>query len=259
MKTPRVPRRPGRSGFTLVELLVVIGIISVLISILLPAINRARQSAKAVACASNMRQVGAALLMYANDNRGFLPCVITPDNPNVGSGGHLSIWVDSLLPYVGMKSERFFGNPMGGHMPPPNVFTCPSVTDPHPSSYGVQTTYNPTTGGWTRNYWSDGENYTNTAVYHPRKFSDYGGKASETALLCEALPNAYGRPSLIVATSTAEGGTYWYGASPFNAAPMHNRQLNWLFADGHVIPRPYAPTDIYSGDSEFTPRWVLRK
>src|SRR5688572_23629146 len=61
------------SAFTLVELLVVIGVIAVLIGLLLPVLSKARAAANRAACLSNIRQLGVGVLMYCNDNGGWFP------------------------------------------------------------------------------------------------------------------------------------------------------------------------------------------
>src|SRR4051812_46746010 len=71
--SPNSARAGPPRGFTLVELLVVIGIIALLIAILLPALRRARDAAVGTACLSNLRQIGLAFHLYADENRGWLP------------------------------------------------------------------------------------------------------------------------------------------------------------------------------------------
>ena len=71
-----------RTGFTLVELLVVIGIIALLMAILLPTLSKARQSAKTLVCLSQIRQLQTAQIFYANDNRGYFV------QAGLGHGGH---------------------------------------------------------------------------------------------------------------------------------------------------------------------------
>ena len=80
-----------RTGFTLIELLVVIAIIAILAAILFPVFAQAREKARATACLSNEKQIGAAYMMYATDYDGFLP--LTLDSPG-------SSWTDQCQPYI---------------------------------------------------------------------------------------------------------------------------------------------------------------
>lgn len=136
----RSPRAQNRCGaFTLVELLVVIGIIAVLISVLLPALNKARQQAQVTACMANMKQLMNAWVMYANDNRGQLVFAET------GPGGTVTIdkpptpiytivqpdgWV---IDVPGNGSEGVEASVRAGalwkYAPAVGTYRCPSSTD----------------------------------------------------------------------------------------------------------------------------------
>lgn len=108
------------SAFTLIELLMVIGIIAILASIIIPSISKIRASAANVKCTSNLRQIGVALNMYANEQSDdSYPRTI--DQPKEGQPA--TTWMQKLIPYVGL--------PEGSMGPPPlprstGIFLCPS-------------------------------------------------------------------------------------------------------------------------------------
>jgi len=94
-------RRCGSPGFTLVELLVVVAVIAVLISLLLPAIQSAREAARRVQCCNNLLQIGTAIGSYASSNRVFPPGVVDVNGPitNLAIGYHFG-WAAKILPFM---------------------------------------------------------------------------------------------------------------------------------------------------------------
>ncbi|MEM7807676.1 MAG: type II secretion system protein, partial [Planctomycetota bacterium] len=114
-----------RLGFTLVELLVVIGIIALLVGILLPTLSRARESANEIKCLSNLRSIGQGFAIYTSDNNFFLPAAYVYNNsgsagiaPDAGGGSA----GDPTLGYTHW-SFLIYGE---GETTPEDAFTCPS-------------------------------------------------------------------------------------------------------------------------------------
>jgi prepilin-type N-terminal cleavage/methylation domain-containing protein len=107
-----------RSGFTLVELLVVIGMIAVLTALLLPAVQKVREAANRMACANNLKQIGLALHNYHDTNRRFPPAVQMPyAKASDGSLTNSAVapfgpnWAVFLLPYVEQEALFVRANP----------------------------------------------------------------------------------------------------------------------------------------------------
>lgn len=139
-----VPGQRRRSAFTLVELLVVIGIIALLISMLMPALSKARQSALQIKCAANLRQIGIGFQMYRSDNRNWIGPLNSAVNYNAQSVTLKSygMW-DTIGPYLGNKAwgglsgiagtpkefASFWGQPAQRYSFRRSPFSCPLIPD----------------------------------------------------------------------------------------------------------------------------------
>src|SRR5438874_1295633 len=120
------------TGFTLVELLVVIGIIALLISILLPALNKARETANRVKCASNLRQIGMSIYMFAGENKQRLPY------HQLVNGVGTSTWGSNIIPWwmQRMYMHDFF-RLVDRYGAKPELFNCPSLVSRHGTEFGA--------------------------------------------------------------------------------------------------------------------------
>jgi prepilin-type N-terminal cleavage/methylation domain-containing protein/prepilin-type processing-associated H-X9-DG protein len=286
------PTRPSsgqaHKAFTLVELLVVIGIIALLISILLPALSRAREQASRIKCASNLRQIGAALFIYANgetrngnslprtyfnpaaevegDNNGNTIAFTwwnspssfgLPGNPTVGPGG-------TTVPPVNDIPASFFLLLKISNLTPA-VFVCPSSPIAHvidfPAHDGLPA------GPVSYDGWGDasGDTFNNLLSYSiespfPSDNARLGGWRWNGTLSADYAIAADINPGINAILETGEvnvnnvtptsSGIQLKGAN----SPNHRQEgQNVLYGDGHVEwqPTAYAGALISYGGSSW--------
>lgn len=145
--TARPPQASPRRGFTLIELLVVISIIAVLMSLILPGIQSAREAARRIECMNNIRNVGIAMISQATSNSGRLPPIIDQSGYN---------WPVQLLGYLDQNQliqagPTYYGSDQNTTGTPTGikVLTCPSDTNNFQKTNGLSYAVNAGVGNWT--------------------------------------------------------------------------------------------------------------
>ncbi len=223
--TTRDSARPA-AGFTLIELLVVIAIIALLVSILLPSLQRATELARAVVCASNIKQLGLPVQYYADDYGDVLvPSTIYID------------WREahSRLTTLGYAEDN-------------EIWMCPSV-DPDPAWFA---TGQPRGGGYSVNLyhvhpmvvgWYQGPPYN----AHPVRRSELT-RGSEVISFLEGR----GMRANHAARYSYYGYCPWWGGelqvTKDLTSQRHDKRNNVLFADGHAETVPYDDIIVNAGD-----------
>ena len=252
VRTEAKPPAWGRDGFTLTELMVVVGLISVLISLLFPVVAKVRVAANAAKCSSNLHQMGVAFSMYLAESRGRAPDWVwdTPDTPDIAWHGY---WPGIL--------EK--GSVKG------NVLICPSAPDPTGlnSAHGYGDAMHCWTGSFPRN--GTGIRLSETtwrdSSYGYNRYLTAGAFAGQ-AVSVTALRDFSGTPAFM--------DCVWAETMPFNGSPpapaepppdltgshatpgspghwkfliaRHGRGINVCMADGSVTWVPLEETYMLS-------------
>jgi prepilin-type N-terminal cleavage/methylation domain-containing protein/prepilin-type processing-associated H-X9-DG protein len=215
--------RRNNLSFTLIELLIVIAIIAILASLLLPALGKARNKAKEIACSGNLRQIGIGIHLYSQDFGGYLPVMPTNySNPNI-----IATWDLGAFHLGHLKTN--------GYLSVLDLFYCPGA-----SSEGSQCNLS-----WAKSSFLKGQNVYSSYVYDTYSYDKNSFTTSLNNMTMSKLKPNWGIVADIVNFNSP---------SAVNGSINHNRDgANALYVDGRVkwIPRGAFPAMTSNGSGSY--------
>ena len=223
-------KQPRRivSGFTLVELLVVIGIIALLIGILIPTLSKAQQQAKVTACLSNLKQLTQGWIMYANDNRGSMPFAETGDGADPSNVDKRDGWVIDKPgdPDTNTRASIEKGL-LWKYVPGAEAYRCPASYDTaNFRSYSISTHMNGTPTIFYPNFYTSGYPPNNAPPPIITKISK--AKPNRLVFIEEFDERGFNQGSFLQFKGL---NSFIWGDIP---AFFHRKGTTMSFADGHA-------------------------
>jgi prepilin-type N-terminal cleavage/methylation domain-containing protein/prepilin-type processing-associated H-X9-DG protein len=229
------------SAFTLIELLTVSSIVAVLAALLFPAFTSAMESNRQTRCLSNLKQIGAAVMLYAGENDGSFPNAVRGPEDNPGT--HSAIWQTDLAKYVGAaaKGSRPFGPPARE-----TVWNCPAA-EPNREWWGSEPDYGANGSVFTQNAWGS---------YRPARRLASVSYPSQCLLVADACNPAVsvkdGTWGLGVSKASLAAVKVTAAAPPSGLGPRHgydgkdsrSGRFGALFCDGHAEMFSYGDTRL---------------